>query len=886
MNRGSWHLRAGSVVFAWLLAVVAVALAHRFVPLAGWLLVHLLGLGAASNAILIWSRHFTDALLRRKAGPPFPGQVIGLAVFNIGAVAVITGMVVDRWSVVAAGGALAAIAVWLHAVDLTRALLISLPARVGRGRSRLPLGSADTRSARVTSTEPRRTARFTITVYYYVAAALTLLLGAGLGVVMANSALPGILDERFRTAHAVLNLFGWIALTVLGTLITFWPTMLRTRIAEGVERHARRALPGLVGALLTAVAGALTGVPAVVGIGALVFLSAAGYLLWPHLDEIRRKHPADFPTLSVLCGIGWLLGSLAYLAVGLLTAPDWLSVVDVTSAAAPALLAGFLAQVLFGSLAYLVPVMIGGRASMLAGIAVLERGAPWRLSVANAALLLCVLPVPSLVRVVASVLVLVAYVAFLILLARSVRVCLRNRGVPSKKGPLQAAPAARRLGSAAAGLAVVVLTTAGAVAVDPAAVGIATAPNVAVTATGHTVEAAVRVEGMRYVPDVIDVNAGDRLRITLVNTGVDRHDLVLANGSRTQRVAPGETAVLDAGIIGSDLDGWCSVAGHRQMGMTLKVRAAGSQPAGGAGHHHDPASQPALGAADIVRSLGSAPGPDFVARDPRLPAATGPVHRLTLTAADTDLEVSPGITQRLWTFGGTAPGPTLHGRIGDTFEITLVNDGSIGHSIDFHSGALAPDVPMRTIEPGQRLVYRFTATRAGIWLYHCSTMPMSLHIANGMFGAVVIDPPDLPRVDHEYIAVQSELYLGPQNGEADADKVLADRPDLVVFNGYAQQYDHAPLTARVGQRVRIWVLAAGPNRGTSFHVVGGQFDTVWAEGAYRLRPGAGGAQTLGLFPAQGGFVELSFPEPGNYPFVSHSMIDAERGAHGVIRVGR
>jgi nitrite reductase (NO-forming) len=344
--------------------------------------------------------------------------------------------------------------------------------------------------------------------------------------------------------------------------------------------------------------------------------------------------------------------------------------------------------------------------------------------------------------------------------------------------------------------------------------------------------------------------------------------------------------VLDAGIIGSDLDGWCSVAGHRQMGMTLKVRAAGSQPAGGAGHHHDPASQPALGAADIVRSLGSAPGPDFVARDPRLPAATGPVHRLTLIAADTDLAVSPGITQRLWTFGGTAPGPTLHGRIGDTFEITLVNDGSIGHSIDFHAGALAPDVPMRTIEPGQRLVYRFTATRAGIWLYHCSTMPMSLHIANGMFGAVVIDPLDLPRVDHEYIAVQSELYLGPQNGEADADKVLADRPDLVVFNGYAQQYDHAPLTARVGERVRIWVLAAGPNRGTSFHVVGGQFDTVWAEGAYRLRPGAGGAQTLGLFPAQGGFVELSLPEPGNYPFVSHSMIDAERGAHGVIRVGR
>ena len=105
-----------------------------------------------------------------------------------------------------------------------------------------------------------------------------------------------------------------------------------------------------------------------------------------------------------------------------------------------------------------------------------------------------------------------------------------------------------------------------------------------------------------------------------------------------------------------------------------------------------------------------------------------------------------------------------------------------------------------------------------------------------------------------------------------------------MFNGYANQYDHAPLQARTGERVRIWVLPAGPDRGTSFHVVGGQFDTVWAEGEYRLRPGTGGAQTLGLFPAQGGFVELEFPEPGRYPFVTHAMTDAEKGAHGVVEV--
>jgi len=391
---------------------------------------------------------------------------------------------------------------------------------------------------------------------------------------------------------------------------------------------------------------------------------------------------------------------------------------------------------------------------------------------------------------------------------------------------------------------------------------------------------------MRFVPDSVQVPVGDRLRITLVNSGTDHHDLLLDNGTRTGRLAPGETAVLDAGVIGSDLDGWCSVAGHRQMGMTFSIHITG-RPMPMTHHAPDPAAT--IPPAEIVRSLGTEPGPGFVARDATLPPVT-PEHRITLRAIDVVREVSPGITQRLWTFGGTAPGPTLHGKIGDIFEITLINDGSMGHSIDFHAGALAPDQPMRTIEPGQQLVYRFTAQRAGIWLYHCSTMPMSLHMANGMFGAVVIDPPDLPRVDREYVIEQSELYLGAQGGEADPDKVLADKPDLVVFNGYAHQYDFAPLTAKVGERVRIWVLAAGPNRGTSFHVVGGQFDTVWSEGAYRLGGPAGsdgsGSQALGLFPAQGGFVELSFHEPGHYPFVSHSMVDAERGAHGIIEVRR
>lgn len=854
MNRGPWHLRVGSIVFAWLAAIFVVSLIHRSLPLSGWLLIHLLGLGAAGNAILIWSRHFTDALLRRPPDSSRAGQAWRIAAFNVGAVAVVVGMPAGMWAVVLAGGIAVAVVALAHVVTLVRQLRSALPSRFGH------------------------------TVRYYVAAAALLSVGAGLGIAMANPNLSGALHERLLIAHAAVNLFGWVGLSVLGTLVTLWPTMLRTRMADGVEVAARRGLPALVGGLGLTVFGAVVGSPAVTAAGAFGYLAAAGYVLWPHLDEIRRKLPGAFATLSVLAGVGWLLGSLVYTVVAFATAPTWPALLDRAAPLTVTVLAGFLVQVLLGALTYLTTIVAGGRAAAIVAAAELERGAPWRLAVANFALLLCVLPAPSLVRVAASVLVLVAYATFLPLLVRAVWQARKNRDTPSTPGPPPSGPPVRyRVGVAAAGLGVVVLTAAAAVAADPAAVGFATTPPASVASTGATTEVEVHIEGMRYVPATIEVPTGNRLVITLVNTGSDHHDLVLWNGTSTGRLAVGETAVLDAGVIGADLDGWCSVAGHRQMGMTMTVRAAGAPaPPGVHAGHHDTAA-PSIGADDIARSIGATPGPGFVPRDPALTAVT-PDHRITLPVTEMQREISPGITQRLWTFGGTAPGPTLRGKVGDVFEVTLVNDGTIGHSIDFHAGALAPDVPMRTIQPGERLVYRFTATRAGLWMYHCSTMPMSVHIANGMFGAVVIDPPDLPAVDREYLLVQSEYYLGPPGGEVDAAKVVAEKPDLVVFNGYANQYDHAPLTARVGERVRIWVLAAGPNRGSSFHVVGGQFDTVWSEGDYRLRPGPGGAQTLGLSTAQGGFVELSFDQPGHYPLVTHAMVDAERGAHGVIEV--
>jgi nitrite reductase (NO-forming) len=164
-------------------------------------------------------------------------------------------------------------------------------------------------------------------------------------------------------------------------------------------------------------------------------------------------------------------------------------------------------------------------------------------------------------------------------------------------------------------------------------------------------------------------------------------------------------------------------------------------------------------------------------------------------------------------------------------------------------------------------------------------MPMIQHLAMGMYGAVVIDPPHLRHVAAEEVFVQSELYLGPGGGVPPMSELLSADPDLVVFNGYADQYQHVPVHVPAGERIRLWVLDAGPSTPSSFHVVGAQFDTVFKEGAYLLRPGNathGAAQSLDLQPGQGGFVELTLRRPGRYPFLTHDLADAERGAMGTL----
>lgn len=285
-----------------------------------------------------------------------------------------------------------------------------------------------------------------------------------------------------------------------------------------------------------------------------------------------------------------------------------------------------------------------------------------------------------------------------------------------------------------------------------------------------------------------------------------------------------------------------------------------------------------------------APAEDWEARDPRLgPSPDGDTHEVTLRASQFEGDVAGGVTQELWSFDDQVPGPTLRAQVGDTFVITFVNDGEMGHSIDFHASKVAPNDEMRTIAPGEELTYEFVAEHAGIWMYHCGTAPVLLHTANGQYGAVVIDPPDLPEVDHEYVFVQSEFYLGEEGSYGDLDKMNDEAWDIVAFNGYADQYAHAPITdVEVDERVRVWVLNAGPSENSSFHVIGTIFDTVFKEGAYRLhldRDAPGGAQALDLQPSQGGFVEFTFDEDGVYPFVTHKFANVGKGAVGLFHVG-
>ena len=414
------------------------------------------------------------------------------------------------------------------------------------------------------------------------------------------------------------------------------------------------------------------------------------------------------------------------------------------------------------------------------------------------------------------------------------------------------------------------------------AVNEAEGDDVAATATGEPLTVDIVLGDLFVRPSSIEVPAGSQVILQVTNTGQLPHDLKLDGRTGTELLPPGGTETTSLGVISSAAQAWCTVPGHKEAGMVLDIKVAGSaQGATAAG--------PASGSPAGARLDFSAEAPaTFKAYDPALaPAPGGREHVLTLRATEKVIEVAPGVTQELWTFNDQVPGPPLRGRVGDIFTVTLVNEGKLGHSIDFHASKVAWNDEMRTIGPGESLVYQFEAKHAGAFMYHCGTAPALHHIGNGMFGAIIIDPPELGPVAHEYLLVQSELYLGPDGKPGDLAKMQAEQADAVVFNGYVSQYLHRPIRVEPGERVRVWVVDAGPSENSSFHIVGTIFDTVFKEGSYLLRPDErrGGAQALDLQPSQGGFVEFTLDEAGLYPIVTHKFAHVGKGALGLFQGG-
>jgi copper-containing nitrite reductase len=292
-------------------------------------------------------------------------------------------------------------------------------------------------------------------------------------------------------------------------------------------------------------------------------------------------------------------------------------------------------------------------------------------------------------------------------------------------------------------------------------------------------------------------------------------------------------------------------------------------------------------AADIVRDPSDLPAPI----GDRAPA----VVKVTLTSKELvgALDPASGTTYRYWTFDGKVPAPFIRVRQGDTIEVTLVNpkDSTMVHSLDFHAaigtggGAALTQVP-----PGQSKTFTFQATTPGLFVYHCGSPMIAQHIANGMFGLILVEPPGgLPRVDHEYYLMQSEFYTTAPKGKSglqqfSAENLMAETPQYYLFNGAVDAITKEyPLQANEGQTVRIYFGNAGPNATASEHMVGEIFTQYYQLGSLASPPLAG-IQTATVPPGGAAIFEVKASNAGQFTLMDHATSRMEKGNMAILQV--
>jgi len=265
-------------------------------------------------------------------------------------------------------------------------------------------------------------------------------------------------------------------------------------------------------------------------------------------------------------------------------------------------------------------------------------------------------------------------------------------------------------------------------------------------------------------------------------------------------------------------------------------------------------------------------------------------RHISLIVTNAPITIATNVTYDAWTFNGTVPGPTIWVNQGDTIIFTLYNPTSEAHSIDFHAAQVDWSTDYATVPPGGSKTFNFTVNYPGIFMYHCGTAPVLEHIANGMFGAIIVNPqtPLPAATGGEYVLVENEWYLTSNPGadghySGNLTKMLAATPDYVTFNGTAFQFQKSPLLVQPNQLVRLYILNVGPSLWEAFHVIGAIMDTVYTDG----NPAnvEHGLQTLNIPPSGGAIVDMYFPDAGGEnPFVNHAFAYASIGAVGIFKV--
>jgi nitrite reductase (NO-forming) len=312
-------------------------------------------------------------------------------------------------------------------------------------------------------------------------------------------------------------------------------------------------------------------------------------------------------------------------------------------------------------------------------------------------------------------------------------------------------------------------------------------------------------------------------------------------------------------------------------------------------------AQPARGItphAHNVAKIVKTDNPISIVRDPTdLPPPVGkrgPQRvKVDLETIEVTGQLADGATYRYWTFNQKIPGPFVRVRVGDTVEVKLKNqdDSLMMHNVDLHAvtgpggGAKATDAA-----PGEARSFEFTATNPGLYVYHCAVPMAAQHIANGMYGMILVEPEGgLPKVDHEFYVMQGELYteqkLGAKGELTESfDKLMNERPEYFVFNGAVGALTkEKPLKAKVGETVRIFFGVGGPNYTSSFHVIGEIFDRVYSQGSLTTAP-LKDVQTTTVPPGGAVVVDFKLEVPGKYMLVDHALTRVERGLAGVLEV--